>query len=471
MSDTLTLPQVLRLKAARHRAENRISYYAPYAKQRAFHEAGAKHRERLFRAGNQLGKSFAGAAEAAYHLTGLYPEWWQGRRFERPVRAWLGGPSGELVRDGPQRVLLGPVEDIGTGAIPKHLIAEWTRASGVRDLADSIIVQHVTGGQSRIKLKTYDQGRQRWQADTLDFVWFDEEPPQEIYVEGLSRTNATGGMVYLTFTPLLGVSDVVMRFLKERHPDRADIVMTIEDAEHIPAAERQKIIDSYPAHERDARTRGVPILGSGRIYPVPRDLIAVEAFPVPDWWRRIAAMDFGWDHPTAAVNVAYDSEADCVYVTHAYRVKEQPVHTHAAALKAWGRVPFAWPHDGMNSTAGAPDPLAEQYKRAGLAMMPEPASYGDDRRNYVEAGIQDILDRMHTGRLKVFGHLNDWFEEFDLYHRKDGKLVKERDDLMDATRYAVMSLRFARARADAPIRDRYAERRWRGSSGGSAWAS
>lgn len=470
MSETLPLPKVLRLLAEKRRSENRLAQYRPYTKQREFHEAGYSHRERLFRAGNQLGKSFAGGAEAAYHLTGDYPDWWQGRRFERPVRAWLGGPSGELVRDGPQRVLLGPIEDVGTGAIPKAKILDWTRAAGVRDLADTILVQHATGGQSRIKLKTYDQGRLRWQAETLDFVWFDEEPPQDIYMEGLSRTNATGGFIYLTFTPLLGVSDVVMRFLKEPSPDRADIVMTIEDAEHIPAAERAKIIASYPAHERDARTRGVPILGSGRVYPIARDVIAVDAFPVPEWWARIAAMDFGWDHPTAAVNVAYDREADCVYVTHAYRVKEAPVHTHAAALKAWGRVPFAWPHDGQNSTAGAPDPLADQYRKAGLAMLPEPASYTDDRRNYVEAGVQDILDRMHTGRLKVFSHLNDWFEEADLYHRKDGKIFKERDDLMDATRYAVMMLRMARAKAEAPVRDRYARGRM-SAGGGSAWAS
>ena len=55
----------------------------------------------------------------------------------------------------------------------------------------------------------------------------------------------------------------------------------------------------------------------------------------------------------------------------------------------------------------------------------------------------DMLQRMESGRFKVFKHLNDWFEEFRLYHRKDGKVVKEGDDLMAATRYALMMLRFA----------------------------
>jgi hypothetical protein len=61
----------------------------------------------------------------------------------------------------------------------------------------------------------------------------------------------------------------------------------------------------------------------------------------------------------------------------------------------------------------------------------------------VEAGLMDMLQRMQSGRFKVFNHLNDWFEEFRLYHRKDGKVVKEGDDLMAATRYAIMMLRFA----------------------------
>lgn len=457
---------------ARRLAENRISQYRPYAKQREFHDAGRTHRERLFRAGNQLGKSFSGGAEAAFHLTGDYPTWWQGRRWERPTRGWIGGPSGELVRDGAQRVLLGPPGEWGTGAIPKAAIIDVTRAAGVRDMADTVTVKHVTNGISRVKFKTYDQGRLRWQAETLDWVWCDEEPPMDLYTEALSRTNATGGMLWLTFTPLLGVSDVVMRFIKEQSPDRADIVMTIDDAEHIPAAQRQTIIDSYPEHEREARTRGVPILGSGRVFPLPRAAVSVEPFAVPDYWRRLAALDFGADHPTAAVRIAHDTEADVIYVTDAYRAKGAEVMKHAVALRSmWGKeIPVAWPHDGLSHKAGMPDNLANLYRKYDLRLLPDPSSYDDTRRNHVEAGVMDMLDRMTSGRLKVFSHLNDWFEEFELYHRKDGVLTEERDDLMDATRYAVMSLRFARATAEAPRNDRYSKGYGRGG-GASAWSS
>lgn len=166
-------------------------------------------------AGNQLGKTFCGAAEAAIHLTGAYPEWWEGRRFAGPVRLWAGSKSAEVTRDGAQRLLLGEPKDEaqwGTGLIPHAAILDWARRQGVPDALDSMTVRHVAGGTSTLGFKSYDQGREKWQGETLHAVWFDEEPPLDIYMEGLTRTNATDGCVFLTFTPLLGMSDVVSMF-------------------------------------------------------------------------------------------------------------------------------------------------------------------------------------------------------------------------------------------------------------------
>lgn len=457
---------------AERRRTNRLHAYEPYAKQRAFHDLGKTKRERLLRAGNQLGKTWAGGFEMAYHLTGEYPLWWQGHRWERPIRAWVGSKSGQDMREGVQTVLLGPHADEsqwGTGTIPKRCLVDVKRARGIADGVDTIVVKHIAGGTSQLTFKTYDQGRERWQAASIDCVWFDEEPAEDIYSEGLTRTNATKGITYMTFTPLKGQTEVVRRFIKDPTPERGEIVMTIDDALHIDAEQRERIINSYSAHERDARARGIPIMGSGLIYPVARDILAIDPIPIPDWWPSVAAIDFGWTHPTAAVKLAHDRDSDIVYVTHVFRMKETPVHTVAASLRAWGPVPFAWPHDGMNSTAGSPDPLAEQYRRAGLKMLPDPASYDDTRRNAVEAGLMDILDRMTEGRFKVFRHHNDWFDEMEQYHRDEGKVVKEYDDLMDATRYAVMSLRFARAKAEREVMDRY--RRHRSGERASGWAA
>lgn len=436
--------KALLAEAVAELSRNRIAGYRPYLKQREFHRLGATKRERLLRAGNQNGKTFCCASEVSYHLTGEYPEWWDGRRWDHPIVAWASSETAESTRDNPQRALIGLPGEDGTGSVPARSLGDYGLAAGTADLYDYIKVRHVSGGWSLLRFKYYAQGRRKWQGPPVDIVWFDEEPPEDIYDEGLARTIATGGCVAMTFTPLLGMSNVVMRFLgKDATPDRADVNMTIEDAEHIPEAERERIIASFPAHEREARAMGVPILGSGRIFPVPENDIKVSPFVVPDYWPRINGLDFGWDHPTAAAHCAWDRDADVWYVINAHRLREAVPLVHAAAIKPWGDwVPTAWPHDGLQHDKGSGDQLAAKYKAAGLKMLKDRTTF-DDGSSGVEAGVLDMLERMITGRFKVFSTCEDWFEEFRLYHRKDGRIVKEMDDLISATRYALMSKRYA----------------------------
>ncbi len=160
-------------------------------------------------------------------------------------------------------------------------------------------------------------------------------------------------------------------------------------------------------------------------------------------------MDFGWDHPFAAVELAWDREGDVVYVLKTHRLKEATPVVHAGAVRSWGReLPWAWPRDGRRETLeGAGIALAEQYREQGLNLTYDHAQF-DDGSVSVEAGLMKMLSMMQGGRFKVFKHLNDWWEEFRLYHRKDGKVVKEGDDLMAATRYAVMMLRYAKTKAE-----------------------
>lgn len=172
-------------------------------------------------AGNQLGKTIAGGAECAIHLTGRYPDWWDGKEFPTQVRMWASGVTGESTRDNPQRVLVGPPQlqgEWGTGFIPGDAIIETISSRGLPNALDSVVVRHggggdVQAGQSVCSFKSYEKGREKWQGPTLEVVWFDEEPPQDIYSEGLTRTNATGGITLVTFTPLLGMSEVVLQFL------------------------------------------------------------------------------------------------------------------------------------------------------------------------------------------------------------------------------------------------------------------
>lgn len=303
-----------------------------------------------------------------------------------------------------------------------------------------------------IQFNSYDQGRTKWQADTVDYVWFDEEPPLSIYSEGLTRTNATGGLVFVTFTPLLGMSEVVKRFLLDKPESSTVTTMTINDAEHYTQEQRDSIIASYPEHEREARAKGIPILGSGRVFPIVEEAIKVTAFSIPPHWPRIVGLDFGIDHPTAVVWMAWDRDNDVLYVTDCYRVKDQSIVIHAAGIKARGDwVPVAWPHDGLQRDKGSGEQLASQYKAQGLNMLKDRATF-EDGSNGVEAGVAEMLSRMQTHRLRVFAHLEDWFEEFRLYHRKDGMIVKMTDDLLSATRYAMMMRRFAKTQSEAEAR-------------------
>lgn len=411
-------------------------------------------------AGNQLGKTVAGGAEWAMHLTGRYPDWWDGAAFNKAPILWAGSVTGESTRDNPQRILVGPPaieEEWGTGFIPLDCIRDRTRAMGVPDLLDNVVVRWGGGGDVQasdavISFKAYEKGREKWQGPTVDGVWFDEEPPEDIYSEGLTRTNngQRGQFAQTTFTPLLGMSTVVMRFIMPAADDigssaRHVTSMTIYDAEHYSDEDRAKIIASYPAHEREARAKGIPTLGSGLIFPVLEENIVCEPFIIPKHWPQIGALDFGWDHPTAAVSLSWDRDSDVIYVTRDYRVRQQTPIIHAAAVKPWGSwLPWAWPHDGNNDTA-AGENLAAQYRAQGLKMLSEHATWpdGSDSKNSVEAGLMEMLDRMQTGRWKVFRTCHHWLEERRLYHRKDGKVVKELDDTISASRYALMMLRKA----------------------------
>lgn len=245
--------------------------------------------------------------------------------------------------------------------------------------------------------------------------------------------------------------------------------MTINDVEHYTDAEKASIIASYPPHEREARAKGIPTMGSGRVFPIAESEIIIQPFPVPRHWAQINGLDFGWDHPFGAVNLAWDRDADVVHVTKEYRQAESTPVIHAAAIKPWGAwVPCAWPHDGYQHDKGSGVQLADQYRQHGLNMWPEHATHAEGGFG-TEAGIMAMLERMQTGRFKVFCTCGMWFEEFRLYHRLEGKIVKERDDLMSATRIGVMMLRFSTTEVAVPAdRERYASRR---RSSKSAWAA
>ena len=223
------------------------------------------------------------------------------------------------------------------------------------------------------------------------------------------------------------------------------IRMGLKDAKHIKAEDHARLLEKYPDHEREARTEGIPILGSGLVYTAPESIIRIPAFQIPQHWAKLIAVDLGGgQHPFAAVLLAWDRDVDQIFVVDTYKRLVPQLAIHCSALRKWGRIPVCWPHDAGAQSRGAEGRTYAQMMQAeGLDMLPSHATHTDGSF-FVEPGIQMIQDRLSQGKLRVFEHLLDWFDEYRLYHRKEGKIVKADDDLMDAMRYGVMMIRAAR---------------------------
>ena len=448
---------------------NKLDYYDPYPYQRNFHDTGSSCNQRLLMAANRIGKSYCGAAEMAFHLTGLYPEWWKGRIYRQPITGWAGGVSNETTRDIVQAELLGSPDDpeaFGSGAIPRSKIIKTERKPGVPNAKSMALIRHVSGGNSSLFFKAYEMGQEKWQGRSVDCVWLDEEPSRDIYSQAVTRTLDRRGMVYMTFTPEQGMTETVASFINSIKPgqsldnatwdDATEKVKTVLEGSpgHLNEAVMEQILSSYSPHERDMRRNGRPSIGSGLVFPVSEDRIACDPFSIKSHWPRICGIDFGYDHPTAVVWIAWDRDEDIMYIYDCYSASKAPPLVHANAIRTRPYfIPVAWPHDGNRLDSMGNPGLAEQYRNMGVNMLPfhfeNPPALGEKKGgNSIEVGIMDVLQRMEDDKFKVFNTLGLWFAEFRMYHRKDGKIVPLRDDLMSATRYAAMSQRFAVAGDD-----------------------
>lgn len=202
-----------------------------YPKHLQFFRGGSEHMERCMMAANRVGKTWGvGAYETTLHLTGRYPEWWDGRRFDRPIASWVAGDTRTTTRDIIQQAMLGVggeggAGELGTGMIPgDDIVGKPSPMQGVPGGIDTVLIQHQTGGRSILQFKSYDQGRRTFQGTKKDLVWLDEECDISVYEECLLRLTATtpgeqNGLMITTFTPLLGLSKVALKFLPELAPE------------------------------------------------------------------------------------------------------------------------------------------------------------------------------------------------------------------------------------------------------------
>lgn len=438
---------------ARLRRETKLFRHNPYPWQRDFHNAGRDYTDRMIIAGNRVGKTVTAAYEIACHATGLYPDWWQGVKHESPILAWCGGVTNESLRDISQKELLGGVGDaFGTGFIPKDRLGKPNmRMAGISGVVDSVTVRHVSGRQSEIVWKSYEQGWQKWQGTAVDYVWLDEDPNDiRLFTEAQTRLMTKRGRMLVTFTPLLGVTPMLQHFY-----DLGDRVyiknVTWDEAPHLSAADKASMLEKYPEHERETRSKGIPMRGEGVVFPFAESVIKCDPFQIPRFWPQIIGIDFGYDHPAATVKLAIDPDTDTVYVIAANKERKMDALAHAEKIRRMGGgghdggTPVAWPHDGMNTEKGKGEQLISSYRQHDLNLLGKSARYKDDvgGGQSREKSVMEIYERIRTGRFKVFSTLNDWFEEFRNYHRDNNKIVDRMDDLLSATFYAYMMRRYA----------------------------
>lgn len=405
-----------------------------------FITASHSHSQTAFIAANRTGKTRTGAYIMACHLTGVYPEWWKGKKYINPINAWAAGKTNQKTKEIIQTELLGPENDTGSGMIPRHLIVKITKKNGVADGVETVTIRHASGGISILGFKSYEQGRDGFEGTKQQVIWLDEEPADaRIYSECVMRTadEHVPGIIYCTFTPLYGLSEVVMKFLPNGkatpngtvpdQPDLFSVQTTWDDVPHLNATEKKRLWDACSPHEREARSKGIPSLGSGAIYPYLEDNITCNQFEIPYWWPKAYGMDTGWQR-TAAVWGAQDPDTKIIYLYSEHYMSEALPPIHSSAIKARG----SWMY-GAADPAGANisdgKKIFDLYLEEGLNIVK--AEKGDR-----EGGILKVNQLFGTGMFKIFNTLTNTLDELRIYRRDEkGEIIKKKDHAMDAMRY------------------------------------
>lgn len=432
-------------------------------KHRAFFDAGAEFNERLALSGNRTGKSIMGCYETVCHLTGEYPDWWAGRRFEHAIDAWAVGPDARTVRDTIQTELLGPQGEWGTGMLPAHCLGKSASLQGTPGAIDVIMIKHRTGAWSRLGFKNYQQDLKSFMGTARHLVWLDEECPIEVYNECNIRTATTNGIMIATFTPLQGLTPMVVNFARKatfllgakpilsiddgtehlvgQSQSKAILQIGWDDAPWLTEATKERLLEDTPEHMKEARRSGAPAMGSGNVYTTPVEKVMCDPFTIPESWPRLYAMDVGWNR-TAVIWGALDPNTDTLYFYDEHYIGKELPAKHAFDVRSRGEwIPGCIDPAARGRSQGDGQQLMRQYIDLGLELRAA--------KNDVEAGISLVNQRLASGKLKVFSTCQNWLKEYLIYRRdKNGKVVKEDDHAQDAGRYVVLNLQLAASKAD-----------------------
>ena len=440
---------------------NKGDFFIPYEWQKKFYDKGNDQNIRALICANRVGKTFSACMEVAYHLTGRYPDWWEGRRWTRPIRAAVTSVTFSQVRDVLQKELVGTQnrdieDDIGTGTIPRDTI-DIDKSSKARDGAFSeLFVKHSSGGFSSVKFFAYSQGMEPMQGWVADLVLIDEQDKNKfdlIFSELVKRTATVNGLVLATFTPLQGLTHIVRQFWDSTGDFHGGMVNAgWDDAPHISKKARDTMLSATPPHLQDAVTKGIPVLGSGAVFNIGEEEIMYDDIEIGPDWPRICAVDIGFTiDPTAAVFLAKDPSTGILYMYDEYgsidnntwNPSQHVGHLHA---KNCSLIPIMYDSAAAAKVGSSGKSITELWREMGLNVSAKsfsnPKHLSEKASSYkdLSIGLTYMYEMMVTGRLKVHRRCQNWWREFRSYSYDDKGVPSAKDNhWMDASRYAVMS--------------------------------
>lgn len=406
----------------------------------------------LARSGNQCGKSFVTHYIAACHMTGIYPDWYSeevhGYKFMKPPRVWFGAHSSDTLKKTTQVKMVGEVGQAGSGFIPRKLLDLDSIKDAKR--ADTPIttfrVKHASGGYSSASLKTYESGRKAWEAETVDLIILDEEPPIDVFKEATARLLASGGRMLLAFTPNEGFTPLVD--LLTNHGDFTEgpkdggiyvVTSTVYEAPHITAEDIDRLDSILPSqHDKDARLRGIPSIGQGMVYPVNMETLLIDSSDIPTTnMVYCMAIDFGWFN-TAILHMAYNLQTGIYYVLEEYKEGELTPEQHSQYIQLIDiqkKISF---HKICDPSKGAIIQSGANSGRHVASMFNDHGIEFKDADNNVDTGIMTTLYSMQHDRLKISKHCVETVRELRAYsYDKKGAIKKVNDHLCDCLRYCM----------------------------------
>jgi phage terminase large subunit-like protein len=469
--NSLTIDELQEL-LAKVRYENtyhRLGKVELYQWQKDFMNASKKFKQRYLRSGNRCGKSLTEAHEFAYHLTGLYPEWWDGLVIaESGHYFWAIGIDLDSTANVMQKELFGTKDirltsEVGTGTIPRSCIEIDTFTKDGRRLSVARI-KHIDGGFNTVQFYAAAQGQDKLMGQSTKYVWMDEEAASnsdEIYAQCLTRTLESEGHIAFTSTPEQGLSSLNVKFEEDDTGKLYIQQATWDDCIHITPDMEAEMLAGIPTYQHDMRRNGLPVIGSGAVFPVKDEDVVVKPFLIPDHWKVCKAIDIGKTSDSSTwVQGAYDPDGDCYYIIEEWEGDnaKDPLlgapTAMAASLKSnqYSTAPIVVPHDaGLNSSS--PEAYARQLIKLGCSVHRQSFRNPVDLKlglfnidqtkthNAREPGLAEMRWLMETGKLKVFNTCINWLrEKRSYYYKADGKTSKP-DHTLDASRYCIMSLR------------------------------